>query len=358
MKNVAIIMAGGKGERFWPMSTSKRPKQFLSLTESNKTMIQLTIDRIAPLVNLEDIYVVTNKNYKDVIKDQIPQIKEENILYEPVGKNTAPCIAYATMVIKKRYDDANVIVLSSDHVIKNINLFLDNIKLGIKKLTDNNIITIGIVPTRPETGYGYIKIGTKDNIDLIYDVEKFVEKPNYDLAKEYYESSNYLWNSGMFMWKNSFMDECIKTYLPKAYKNMLKIYKAVDTDSFYDVVKEEFEKIEAISIDYAVLEKVDNILVIPGSFGWDDVGSWLAVERLKTLDKYENIIEGKVISIDSSNNIILNNDYDTLLVTSGLSNLVIVKSDDVILIINKDNVPDIKQVIEKVKESKENERYL
>ncbi len=189
MKNVVVIMAGGKGERFWPMSRTNMPKQFLKLTDSPLTMIQLTVNRVLPLVDVEDIFIVTNEKYKDIMYKQLPEIKKENILFEPYGKNTAPCIGLATSVIKKRYGEANVIVLASDHTIKNETIYLNNLELAIKYAQMGHIVTLGIVPEHIETGYGYIKLSDKvSENDLVYQVEKFVEKPDYETAKKYCNS--------------------------------------------------------------------------------------------------------------------------------------------------------------------------
>lgn len=353
MKNVAIIMAGGKGERFWPMSRENLPKQFLNLADSKLTMIQLTVKRITEIVNEEDIYIVTSKKYENIVYEQLPNIKRENILCEPARKNTAPCLGLATAVIKKRYNDANIIVLASDHTIRNESLFINNLELAIKDAQKENIVTLGIVPTHIETGYGYIQLGAKDN--EIYKVNKFVEKPNYELAKEYCASGKYLWNSGMFISKNSVMYNSIRQYMPELFKSVEKIYEAVDTDKYEQIIEEEFNKIESVSIDYGVMEKADNIYVVPGNFGWDDVGSWLAVERLNSIDNCNNVKEGNIVNIDSSNNIIINT-TDRLVATSGIENMVIINTEDAILITTKDATKDIKTLIKEI--GKDNKKFL
>jgi len=207
MKTTAVIMAGGKGERFWPRSRSSFPKQFLSLTNDKNTMIQLTVDRISSLVEPKDIYISTNTNYVDIVKNQLPQIPAENILAEPIPKNTAPCIGFAASVINKKYDDAIMMVLPSDHLIRNTEIYLDTLNTAIEVATDgDNLVTIGITPTYPETGYGYIhfsKNGPENQRRGVYKVRRFVEKPHLDLAKEYLASGDYLWNSGQFVWKIS-----------------------------------------------------------------------------------------------------------------------------------------------------------
>lgn len=358
MKNVVIIMAGGKGERFWPMSRINMPKQFLALTDSPLTMIQLTLKRIRPLVDIEDIYIVTNEKYKELMREQLPEIKKENMLFEPVGKNTAPCIGLATAIIKKRYEDANVIVLASDHIVKNETIYLSNLELALKYSNMGNIVTLGIVPEHVETGYGYIKLSDRvSDSDIIYKVEKFVEKPNYELASKYCSSGNYLWNSGMFIWKNSVMYEAFKNYMPDLYDSINRIYDSVDTESYERVLNDEYSKIKSESIDYGIMEKSDNIYVIPGNFGWDDVGSWLSVERLKNADINNNILDGNIVSYDSKNNIVLNKSSKKIISTVGVENMVVINTDDVTLVMNKDNTQDIKNMLQMLKNT-ENEKYL
>ena len=354
MKNIAIIMAGGVGERFWPMSKINKPKQFLNLINPNKSMIQLTIERISMIISFEDIYVITNEQYEEIIYNQLSMLPKENIILEPSSKNTAPCIALATAIIKKKYTDANVIVLPADHDIKNTDLFVDSLKLAISNITYKNIITLGIVPTRIETGYGYIKLGKHLEKNNIYKVDKFTEKPKYDIAKKYYESGKYLWNSGMFIWRNSYIEQCIKEYIPELYTKIQKISKKIDTEDFDYILKREYEKITPISIDYGIMEKTPNILVIPSNFGWDDVGSWLSIERLNKKDENSNILSGEIISIKSENNIVINNRKDMLITTLGTKNLIIISSENNIMILNKENIDDIKSLVNEVKNNKKN----
>ncbi len=349
MKNVVVIMAGGKGERFWPMSRNTMPKQFLNLIEKDKSMIQLTVERVLPLVDIDDIYVVTNKNYRNIIFEQLPNIPKKNVLFEPVGKNTAPCIGFACAVIKKRYGDANVIVLSSDNMIENNRIFLENLKSALLCSEQNNIVTLGIVPNRVETGYGYIKLGEKSELGDIYKVDKFVEKPNYDVAKEYYESKMYLWNSGMFIFQNEIMYSSIKEYMPELFVSVNKIEESVDTVRFDSTVIDEFNKVDSISIDYGIMERAKNIFVVPCSAGWDDVGSWLSVSRLRETDSKGNVSEGENLLVECNGSTILNSESGKLIAAYGLDNYVVVNTDDVVLIIPKDKTPDIKNLISEVK---------
>ena len=351
MKTTAVIMAGGKGERFWPRSRSNYPKQFLSLTNDGKTMIQLTVERLLSLVKYEDMFIVTNKDYIKLVKEQLPNIPDENILAEPVAKNTAPAIGLASAIIQKKYEDAIMIVLPSDHLIKQNQMFLDTLKTAMNVAKEgNNLVTIGITPTYPEVGYGYINYGQSnfsDKYSNVYKVEKFVEKPNVERAKEYLESGNYIWNSGMFVWKVSTIMENIKQFMSDTYDGLMDIKDAIGKDNFEEVQNEKFSLFNSESIDYGVMEKANNIYTIPGTFGWDDVGSWLALERISKTNEYGNSVKGNVITINSKNSIIFGT--DKLIATVGIEDLIIVDTEDAILVCSKECTQDVKKVIENLK---------
>ena len=230
MNTTALIMAGGRGERFWPRSRRNLPKQFLSLTDDGKTMIQLTVERILPLVKMEDIYIATNKNYRDLVRSQLPEIPEENILCEPVGRNTAPCIGLGAAHIGKKYEDALMLVLPSDHLIKFNNMFLSALRAACQVAGEgDNLVTLGITPTYPETGYGYIKFNPHATLGAAYEVERFVEKPTLEVAKEYLETEEYLWNSGMFIWKLSSIWKNLEKYMPETCSRLKTIAAAIGT---------------------------------------------------------------------------------------------------------------------------------
>lgn len=341
-------MAGGRGERFWPKSRKNLPKQFLALTDDGKTMIQLTVDRIRPLVELEDIYIATNRNYKELVKEQLPGIPEGNILCEPVGKNTAPCIGLGAVHIAHKYDDAMMLVLPSDHLIKFNNMFLNAIRNACQVAEEgDNLVTLGITPNYPETGYGYIKFDPHSMEGNAYTVERFVEKPTLEVAKEYLATEEYLWNSGMFIWKVSSILKNIETYIPQVYAGLQKIQAAIATDQQEQILEEEFVQMPSISIDYGVMEKAEHIFTIPGTFGWDDVGSWLAVERIKKSNESGNVVTGNVITVDTNNCIIQGE--NKLIAAVGLEDLVIVDTADAVLICEKDKVSEIRKVIENLK---------
>ena len=349
MKVTAVIMAGGRGERFWPKSRNDFPKQFLSLTSDGETMIQKTINRLAPLVATEDIFIVTNESYVPIIHQQLPDIPKENILAEPVAKNTAPCIALAAAVINKKYEDAVMMVLPSDHLIKYEEMYLDTMRHAIKVAKkDDNLVTIGITPTYPETGYGYINFFSNDDEMLgVYKVKKFVEKPCLETAKEYLNSGKYLWNSGMFVWKVSSIMKNFEMHLPAMYEGFLKMKESAGNADFTAVLEKCFNEFESVSIDFGIMEKAENIYTLSGSFGWDDVGSWLALERINKTDECGNYVTGDVITINTRNNVICGG--KKLIAAVGLEDLIVVDTDDAILICSKDNTQDVKKVIENLR---------
>ena len=341
-------MAGGRGERFWPKSRKNLPKQFLSLTDDGKTMIQLTVERILPLVKIEEMYIATNRDYKQLVKEQLPEIPEENILCEPAGKNTAPCIGLGAVHIQKKYGNAVMMVLPSDHLIKYNSMFVSTLSdaCEVAELGEN-LVTLGITPDSPETGYGYIKFLPDKTLGRAFAVERFVEKPNLEVAKAYVASEQYLWNSGMFVWKVSTILDNLKAYLPETFEGLERIQAAIGTEQHEAVLEKEFYAFQSESIDYGVMEKANHIYILTGAFGWDDVGSWLAVGRLKTSNEFGNVIDGNVVSVNTKNCIIQGE--GKLIATIGLSDLIIVDSKDAILICEKDSAGDIKKVLENLR---------
>lgn len=352
MKTTAVIMAGGKGERFWPKSRTSKPKQFLSLTSDGETMIQKTVKRLLPVVDMEDIFIVTNSTYTALVSEQLPEIPSENILAEPCARNTAPCIAFAAAVINRKYDDAVMLVLPSDHLIKNEILYADTLKKAVKVAENGeNLVTVGITPTYAETGYGYINFGDENN--GAYYVERFVEKPDLPTAEKYLASGKYLWNSGMFIWKLSSIMENIQKFLPDIYNGALKIGASFGTDNFNDILEKEFTAFQSQSIDFGIMEKADNIYTIPGSFGWDDVGSWLAVERINDTDSDSNYIDGNVVAENTHHTTICGG--KRLIATVGVEDIIIVDTDDVVLVCSKNSTQDVKKIIARLKEQGRND---
>ena len=348
MKVTALIMAGGRGERFWPRSRRNLPKQFLALTDDGKTMIQLTVERIMPLVDMEDIYIATNKDYRQLALEQLPGIPEENILCEPVGRNTAPCIGLGAVHIAKKYEDAIMLVLPSDHLIKFNKMYLTTLRDACRIAEKGtNLVTIGIMPDYPETGYGYIKFDAKEPEGGAYRVDRFVEKPSLEVAKEYLAAEEYLWNSGQFIWKVSSILKNLKQYMPDTYERLLRIQEAIGTEEEGQILDKEFHEMDSQSIDYGIMEKAKDIYILPGAFGWDDVGSWLAVERIKKTNEFGNVVNGNIITVNTKNCIIQGG--KKLIAAVGLQDLIIVDTEDATLICEKDNTGDIKKVLENLK---------
>lgn len=354
----AVIMAGGKGERFWPRSRKRLPKQLISLT-GEQTMIQETVDRLQGFIGIEDIYIATGEEYASPISHQLPSVPTENIIVEPMGKNTAACIGLAAIHIARKDPEAVMIVLPSDHLIKNKENFLHMLAEAsdIAKQGEN-IITIGITPTNPETGYGYIEFEDKIDskyCDSVYKVKRFVEKPDKHTAQKYLESGKYLWNSGMFVWTVSTILKNIRKYMPKLYEALMIIDEAMDREDCARVLYEQYAKLESISVDYGIMEHAENIYVIPGIFGWDDVGSWTSLERIHETDDNGNVIRGNIVHLDTKKCIIEGN--DKLIATIGVEDLIIVDTEDATLICSKENAQKVKDLLKELKD-KNAEKYL
>lgn len=348
MKKTALIMAGGRGERFWPKSRKSLPKQFLSLTGDGKTMIQLTVERILPLVDMQDIYIATNRSYKALVRQQLPELPEENILCEPVAKNTAPCIGLGAMHIAKKYEDAVMFVLPSDHLIKYNAMYLDTLRRASEVAEEGeNLVTLGIMPDYPETGYGYIKFQPDARKGVAFEVERFVEKPDLETAKRYLATEQYLWNSGMFIWRVSTILHNMEKYLPETYAGLCRIRDAIGTSEENEVLEKEFALFKSESIDYGIMEKADHIYTLPGSFGWDDVGSWNAVERIQPANEFGNVVNGNAVTVDTKRCIIQGG--KKLIATVGLEDIIIVDTDDALLVCEKGDAGEIKKVLENLK---------
>ena len=344
MKTTAVIMAGGKGERFWPKSRTSCPKQFLSLTADGDTMIQKTVRRLAPLVAQEDIYIVTNAAYLELIAEQLPDLPPENIIAEPCARNTAPCIGLAAAVIEKKYGEAVMFVLPSDHLIHAEDIYIDTLRKAAEAAkSGENLVTLGITPTYPETGYGYIKYIKGSGENGVYAVERFVEKPDLPRAQEYLTDGGYLWNSGMFIWKTSSILGNIRTHMPDLYEGLQPIVSAYGTAGFDAALQDNFCKLPAESIDFGIMEKAQSIYTIPGNFGWDDVGSWLALERINETDDEGNMLSGDVVNVDSRNCTVCGG--ARMVAVLGLEDVVIVDTPDAVLVCDKNSTQDIKKVL-------------
>lgn len=338
-----LIMAGGKGTRFWPKSTEEKPKQFLKLI-GEKTMIQMTVDRVKKVMSIEKIFIVTCSKYVNLVKEQIPDLPEKNIIIEPIGRNTAPCVLLALLYIKQIYNNANIAVLSSDANINNENEFCKILTDANDALNTNidGIITIGIRPNRPETGYGYIECSNNVNYINgrgIVKVNRFVEKPNIEKAQEYIDKGNYLWNAGMFIFDGDYMLKQLEENLNKEY-NFLNSLPSIYSESYMDMLNEKYRECESISIDYAVMEKNADIYVIPSDFGWDDVGTWNSIERYINKDKYNNVIVGNSEIFNSSNCVIYGDKKKVILID--MEDIFFVEGEDAIVISKKQSMEKVK----------------
>lgn len=345
----ALIMAGGKGTRFWPLSTEEKPKQFLNLIGED-TMIQMTVNRIKPIIPIERIFVCTGEMYVDLVKEQLSELPERNIIIEPEGRNTAPCIALSAFVIKKYYKDSTMVVLPSDHLIKDEEEFRNIVKTANEfvESNDNAIITLGMKPSRVETGYGYIKHGNYEviqNNHKVIKVDAFVEKPNRGKAEEYISDGSYLWNGGMFLWSAENILKQIKAYSQDTYEALHEI-EEVEDEKIQELINSRYSNTEAISIDYAVLEKSRDIYVIPSDFGWDDVGSWDSVERYGLKDEVGNICNTEVICINSKENLIINKNKNIVLVD--IDNIFCIETDTTIFIGEKNKIKSLSSIREGV----------
>ncbi len=342
-----LIMAGGSGERFWPLSTKKKPKQLLKIF-SDKSLIRLAYERILPLVDKDKIFIATNEIQVEALKEDLTELDDSRIIIEPAFRDTAAAIAYGSTMISKYYENPTVVVLASDHLIKDDEEFRKVIKIAEKEAEKNKIVTLGIKPTYPETGYGYIEV--KDStLNKPTKSLGFKEKPQYEIAKEYFESKRYLWNSGMFIFKYETIMEALKKYSLNHYETINDIKILVDKNEGIitaEKVKEEFMNFEKKSIDFAVMEHADNIMVIPSDFGWNDVGNYIAFEELFDEDENNNVVRNvKNISVDSSNNIIVSDgDYQRLSLL-GVNNMIVAITKDEILICPKEKNQDIKKIL-------------
>ena len=339
-------MAGGVGSRFWPLSRTDKPKQFLNLVDEDRSMIQATVDRISKLTSKDKIFIATNDKYVDQMQEHLPEVPLENITVEPMRKNTAASIGLATLYMEKKDPESVMVVLPSDHLILDEKRFLDTIEAAVKVAkSGDDLVTLGIEPTHPETGYGYIDYQAKyceiDDND-IFEVNAFKEKPDKETAEKFLEDGTYLWNSGMFVWKVSTIRKMFKKYMPKLHQGLENMKKALGTEQEKEVLTKEFKKLDSVSIDYGIMEKAENIYVIPGSFGWDDIGSWPALERVDKKDKNGNIIKGRHIGIDTKNTIVHGN--EKIVTTVGLDNIVIVDTEDAILVCDKNRAQDVKEI--------------
>lgn len=333
--NYCVIMAGGIGSRFWPYSRKSKPKQFLDFFGMGRTLLQQTFDRYSKIVPEENIFVATNSQYKDLVKEQLPQLNQEQILLEPARRNTAPCVAWASAHISKMEPDANIIVAPADHLILKEGEFIEAIMKGLDFVAQSpQLLTLGIKPNRPETGYGYIQVADKKQGDF-YKVKTFIEKPQLEFAQVFIESDEFFWNSGIFLWKASTILEAFHAHMPDMYEKIMNDDK-------------DFESWPNISIDYGIMEKADNVYVQLCDFGWADLGTWGSLHEASPKDLHKNvIINGNTLLYDCNNNIIAM-PKGKLVVLQGLEDYLVADTDNVLLICRKGDENTIRRYVNDV----------
>ena len=342
-----VIMAGGVGARFWPKSRKMMPKQFLDILGTGKSFIRSTFERFLPIVPAENFIVVTNRNYKDLVLSQIPELGENQVLCEPIGRNTAPCIAYAAYSLLKQDPEARMIVTPSDHLVMNEHDFHAVINECLEFATQNNaLMTVGIQPSRPETGYGYIQKSNNDNISR---VKCFTEKPNLELAQTFIECGEFLWNSGIFVWTVKSIVEAFEQYLPEHHALFSSAMPDLSTDKEEAAIEQVFSECKAISIDYGVMEKAENVYVKCGDFGWSDVGTWGSVYQLSAKDQNENAVVADACYTYSTERTFVSLPKGKMAVVNGLKDYIVVDTPDALLICPRSEEQSIKNYIDDVR---------
>jgi mannose-1-phosphate guanylyltransferase len=348
--NYCVIMAGGIGSRFWPVSTTKKPKQFLDITGTGYTLIQQTFYRFSKIIPQENIFVVTNEEHKNLVKEQIPEIPLENILTEPMRRNTAPCIAYANFKIKLKNPNANIVVTPSDHLIINEELFLENIKSGLNYVnTNESLLTLGIHPDRPATGYGYIQINNEAENGDFKKVKTFTEKPHLELAKFFVKSREFLWNSGIFMWKLTTIENAFLEFIPELQNLFEENIEHFNTNLEQDALNRIYSDAKNISIDFAIMEKADNVFVLPVDFGWSDLGTWNSLFTIAEKDNNKNAKIGKYIITDNSERNYIHTDNDKLVILNDMSDYIVINTDNALLVCKRENEEQVKDLLSKAK---------
>lgn len=351
-----LILAGGKGTRLYPLSRAERPKQFLKVI-NNKSFLANTVDRIIPLIKKDNIYVVTNQDYKDEIRIELEGIRKENVFTEPENKETATCIGLSAVKLLKKDKDAVMVVLPSDHHIEGEKDYIETLSQAVDVANKKRgVVTLGIEPTRPETGYGYIEMG-----EMIlgkkssYKVERFTEKPNMEVAKDFLEKGTYLWNSGIFIFRADVILREIEKYLPKLYKSLMVIYAAIGEENEEKVIKEQYNLIDGISIDFGIMQKTRRAFVIKSDFQWDDIGSFSALSRY--LDTFETNSVSKNVYLQECTNCSIFGEKN-LIIGLGVQDLVIVDAGDVILVMDKNRDQEIKHLLSQLNEKKEYGKFV
>jgi len=353
-----IVMAGGSGTRFWPKSREDKSKQFLTVF-GKKSLIQSTVARFKPIISPDQIYIIAKESQKENIKTQLPEIPLENVILEPIGRDTAPCIGLASLFIHEKDPEAVAVVTPSDHLIRKETLYRKTIQTAAKLATrKDGFVTVGIVPERPATGYGYIQINSKKEwIDRVpvYCVKTFAEKPNLATAKRFLESGDFYWNSGIFVFKVQVLLKAIQTYLPDLYDGLMEIRKSMNKSGYHKTLKKVYQEIKGISIDYGIMEKTKEVYLLKGRFSWNDLGNWEQIYRLSPKDKDGNVILGNSLLLNTKSSYVDSSDNFVALV--GLENVVVVQEGNSTLVCSREHVEDVKKMLELMKRKKQIE-YL
>lgn len=349
--NHLVIMAGGVGSRFWPMSTPEKPKQFIDVLGVGRTLIQLTVDRFSEVCDMRNVWVVTSEYYRDLVREQLPQIPESNILLEPCMRNTAPCVAYVAWKIKKQDPEANLVISAADHIVMNVPEFVRVIRRGLVFTEkENRILTLGMLPTRPETGYGYIKVKEEQvtGEDEIKIVEGFKEKPDLQTAEKYLQEGGYYWNAGIFLWNVKTVEWAFRENQPE----MAALFDTLDpvfyTDAEQTEINRKFPDCPSISVDYAIMEHARNIYVFPASFGWSDLGTWGSLYEQLPKDPDANAVVGKQVRMVESTDCVVHVSGDKRMVLQGLNGYIVAEQDNVFLICRKADEQRIKEFSSKL----------
>ena len=346
----AILMAGGVGSRFWPVSTEQFPKQFHDMLGTGDTLLQKTFQRLNKLIPTENIFILTNEKYNDLVLQQLPQVKQRQVVLEPAMRNTAPCILYASLKIQKENPDAVMIVAPSDHWIEDEDAFSQNVQQAFQFCEQNDaLMTLGIKPTFPNTGYGYIECGNA-SAENISEVIQFREKPDYETAKQFLSQGNFLWNAGIFMWSATSVINAFKKNQPELFEHFNKGIETYNTAAEAEFIEENYAKAENISVDYAIMESSKNVYVIPATFDWNDLGTWGSLYDKLDKDQNQNaVVNAKTLVEDASGNMI-RTAKEKVVIVDGLNDYIIVDKDEVLLIFPKTKEQDIKKVLQKVKD--------
>jgi mannose-1-phosphate guanylyltransferase len=340
----AVLMAGGVGSRFWPVSTTENPKQFHDMLGSGETLIQKTFTRLAQSIPADQILILTNERYQDQVKAQLPQVKNENILLEPAMRNTAPCILYASLKIKKMDPNAVLVVAPSDHWIEDETAFKKNLEQCFDFAEENDaLVTLGIKPTFPNTGYGYIEYDKQDENSLKI-VNQFREKPDYQTAKKFIENGNFLWNAGIFIWSVDSIVSAFGKFQPEMLYLFEKGEPYYNTPSEQEFINDNYAEAKEISIDYAVMEQASNVFVLPAEFDWNDLGTWGSLHEKLPKDPQNNAVVNAQVILENSTNNIIRSEAKKLIVVDGLNDYIIVDRDDVLLIYPKEKEQEIKRI--------------